>query len=106
MLDNLLLVAAKARIAKDPAQHVERRWRRLRRKCSRRLAQAVRPCTEEPSPPLGSGQGKGGLTMTLPIDPPPQRGGGGPCEAWWRGHSWQPRRRPLRLAALATSPVT
>ena len=34
-------------------------------------------------------------------DTPPRRGGGGPCEAWWRGRCG---RMPLRLAALTTSP--
>src|SRR5437868_1032012 len=45
--------------------------------------------------------------------PPPRSGGGGPCEAWWRGGrrinrgagNESGRLCPLRLAALATSPA-
>ncbi len=43
---------------------------------------------------------------TAPVDPPPQRGGGGPCEAWWRGcvrTSSTPPPSPLRGD---TSPVS
>src|SRR5438270_10093834 len=30
------------------------------------------------------------ITRRLAGVPPPRRGGGGPCEAWWRGHASAP----------------
>ncbi len=51
------------------------------------------------SPRVGGGVGDGRLPP-LNLDPSPQSGGGGPCEAWWRGAP------PPSALRAATSPVS